>query len=408
MIIEAVEHQDATIWNTWREDAKIERPNLKGADLSNVVLQEVNLMVTDLTGVCLQNATISASFDYAVLNKANLRGACMHDCRFNETQLVEADCRECDFSSSQIVASNFSLAQLQKAAFKRCDLEDTVFDWADLSDTNFYQADLFMASLKFATLRRTNFVGANLNHAHLTGAQLTECNLRRTLFIDSDIRETTIKDCAVYGVAAWRLKRDEFTCQRNLRVSDDDEAPLFVDDIEVAQFINLMVHNPRIREVIDTISRKGVLILGRFTAERKLVLDAIRDKLRSLGFVPVLFDFEQPSQRDFEETIKILAGLSRFVIADITNPSSSPLEIHATVPDYMIPFVPLIKSNETPFSMFEGLQQKYWWVLDTLEYPSSDALTRALENMVIAPALEMEQRITETRAKSRPIRRLPE
>ena len=39
-----------------------------------------------------------------------------------------------------------------------------------------------------------------------------------------------------------------------------------------------------------------VLILGRFSAERKLVLDALRDELRKSerNYVPVVFDFEQP------------------------------------------------------------------------------------------------------------------
>jgi hypothetical protein len=32
-----------------------------------------------------------------------------------------------------------------------------------------------------------------------------------------------------------------------------------------------------------------------------------------------------------------LAGMSRFVIADIANPKSAPLELQAAVPDYMIP-----------------------------------------------------------------------
>ena len=39
----------------------------------------------------------------------------------------------------------------------------------------------------------------------------------------------------------------------------------------------------------------------------------------------------------------MLAGLSRFVIADITNPRSAPLELQATVPEYMITFVPIIE-----------------------------------------------------------------
>jgi hypothetical protein len=100
-----------------------------------------------------------------------------------------------------------------------------------------------------------------------------------------------------------------------------------VDNLEVAQFIYLLLNNEKIRDVINTIGKKGVLILGRFTEERKPVLDAIRDRLRELDFVPMLFDFERPTQRDFTETIKTLAGLSRFIIADITNPRSSPLEL---------------------------------------------------------------------------------
>jgi hypothetical protein len=112
-----------------------------------------------------------------------------------------------------------------------------------------------------------------------------------------------------------------------LIITDYREAKVCVDNIEVAQFVHLLLRNP---EVIDTVGKKGVLILGRFTAERKALLDAIRNKLRELGYVPVMFDFDRPEQRDFTETIMTLAGLSRFVIADITNPKSSPLVAGST------------------------------------------------------------------------------
>jgi len=46
----------------------------------------------------------------------------------------------------------------------------------------------------------------------------------------------------------------------------------------------------------------------------------------------MMFDFERSKERDFTETIRILAGLSRFIIADITNPKSSPLELQVTMP----------------------------------------------------------------------------
>src|SRR4030095_7390523 len=103
-----------------------------------------------------------------------------------------------------------------------------------------------------------------------------------------------------------------------------------------------------------TIGKKGVLILGRFSdIERKSVLDAIRTELRRQGYIPMVFDFERPTDRDFTETIMTLAGLCCFIIADITKPRSAPLELQATVPSYMTPFIPIIREGEEPFAMFK-------------------------------------------------------
>src|SRR5262249_20430287 len=51
---------------------------------------------------------------------------------------------------------------------------------------------------------------------------------------------------------------------------------------------------------------------------RKAVLDALRDELRHRNYLPILFDFEKPSNRDITETVSTLAHLARFVIADIS------------------------------------------------------------------------------------------
>src|SRR2546421_693848 len=85
-----------------------------------------------------------------------------------------------------------------------------------------------------------------------------------------------------------------------------------------AELIYMLLNNAEIRNVIDTITSKVVLILGRFTPERKFVLDAIRDVLRQHNYLPILFDFEKPSSRDFTETVRTLAHMSRFILADIT------------------------------------------------------------------------------------------
>jgi hypothetical protein len=49
-------------------------------------------------------------------------------------------------------------------------------------------------------------------------------------------------------------------------------------------------------------------------------------------YLPIVFNFDKPETKDFTETVRLLAGLSKFVIADITNPKSSPLELQATIP----------------------------------------------------------------------------
>jgi hypothetical protein len=104
------------------------------------------------------------------------------------------------------------------------------------------------------------------------------------------------------------------------------------------------------------------LILGRFT-ERKELLDSIATKLRELNYLPIIFDFDRPTDHDLTETVKVLAGLARFVIADITNPRSVPLELQATVPDYMVPFVTILLRGQSAFGMFDDLPRKYHWAL---------------------------------------------
>jgi Pentapeptide repeats (8 copies) len=231
----------------------------------------------------------------------------------------------------------------------------------------FPQTDLTEADLRNAFLRQANLTFVHLPRARLTGASLYMARLKRTdlshaTLVGADLRgallegtklsHADISGARIYGISVWDVKTAGLT-QENLIITSPTQPEISVDSIEMAQFVYLLLKNRNLRQVIDTISQKGVLILGRFTKERKAVLDAVRSKLRSLGFVPMMFDFERPTHRDFTESIKVLAGLSRFIIADITNPRSSPLELQATMPDYMIPFVPIIQEGEEPLPCSE-------------------------------------------------------
>jgi hypothetical protein len=67
----------------------------------------------------------------------------------------------------------------------------------------------------------------------------------------------------------------------------------------------LLLNNKEVRDVIDTIAKKAVLILGRFTPERKAVLDALRETLRIDGYLPILFDLDKPASRDIQVCCKL-------------------------------------------------------------------------------------------------------
>jgi Pentapeptide repeats (8 copies) len=279
---------------------------------------------------------------------------------------------------------------LEPVAYKDPDIRP------DLSDANLIGANLMGAMLIRASLIGTNLSGANLigailneadlSVANLIGANLGGADLRAAILIDTDFSGADLTGCRIHGVSAWGLKL-EGAEQQNLIITRTDEPAITVDNIEVAQFIYLLLHNEKIRDAIDTIGKKGVLLLGRFTEGRMVILERLREKLRDLGFVPMVFNFDKPETKDFTDTVRLLANLSHFVIVDITNPRSAPLELQATVPDYMVPFVPILQQGEQPFSMFVDLQNKYDWVLKpVISYPSVERLIEVLEDEVVRPA----------------------
>ena len=190
---------------------------------------------------------------------------------------------------------------------------------------------------------------------------------------------------------------DGETRQNELRITPFDQTSITVDNLEVAQFIYLLLRNEKIRQVIDTITSRVVLILGRFTEQRKAVLDAIRAELRRRNFTPILFDFIPPASKDVTGTVETLARMARFIIADLTDPSSIPHELATIVPLLRTtPILPLRLKGSTGYSMFNDLQCSYTWVLNTHEYDDGPSLISELPE-VIVPADELAEKFRRAR-----------
>ena len=395
--------------NYHKEEANLSGADLSGMDLSNANLGGANLGganlsgtllgSTDLSGADLRGANLNGvkNLSKADLRKANLGNADLRGMDLSKADLSggNADLRGMDLSGANLSGASLPGARLNAANLREANLRGTnlrraILIRADLSEANLSGASLGQANLSNADLRVAHLIGARLNGANLREANLGEANLSGAelsgaMLLDTDLAGADLTGCRIYGVSAWGLKLDGATQQKNLIITPDNEPEITVDNIEVAQFIYLMLHNEKIRDVIDTIGKKAVLILGRFTNERKAVLDALREELRKRNYLPILFDFAVPATRDITETVSLLARMARFIVADLTDPSSIPKELEAIVPQLAVPVQPLLEGASRPYAMFKDYW-KYDWVLPVYRYEGLGPLLATLADKVIAPA----------------------
>jgi uncharacterized protein YjbI with pentapeptide repeats len=360
-------------WNAWRGEKNpdfvpdLSAAYLRGMDLRGADLSEANLRGADLSGAILTEAHLSrAHLGGADLAQANLRGADLDEANLHEATLGGAD-----LSGAGLYRANLSQAFLWRA---------------NLSGANLHEATLSEANLHEANLSGANLGGAYLFHANLHEANLTRANLWGATLIDTDFTDADLTGCRIFGISAWRLKL-EGAKQNNLVITPMYEPEIMVDDLEVAQFIYLLLNREKIRNVIDTVTRRGVLILGRFEGGGLALLQAIAAWLRrpeNGGYLPLLFDFPRPESKTYTDTIKTLVGLARFVIVDLSGPSV-PQEITATVDLYEIPFVPIIERERKEWSMFRDFLVKER-VLEPVRFIDQDHLLEVLAKEAIAPA----------------------
>lgn len=337
-----------SLWNRWRQRSQV-RPDLRGAPLGGIDAGSL-----DLRRARLQEASFgNARLEFAQLEFADLRGAWLQGCFADSVRLRGADLR-------------------------RANLRFGLFTDADLR-----QADLRGAHLIGTMLSRANVQGAKLGGALVWG--VSTWDLEGEPAPHGSLQVLT-------GVHPWDYEG----------TGEDPSAKAPVRNLEVAHFISLLATTPKVGRLIDAAAERLVLLLGRFRGKERKVLKALRERLPELGYVPLVFDFPELENRDVIETVAILAGLSKFVIANLSRPKSTPLESQLVIPSIAVPFVPIIRATEQPFSMFTSLQRKYSWVLPTVQYRDEAHLLKLLPTRIVDPAARMARSLR--RAKHPPAR----
>jgi excinuclease UvrABC ATPase subunit len=226
-------------------------------------------------------------------------------------------------------------------------------------------------------LYQTKFEQNDCSNVLFTKANLTSASL-----ININVEGAYFRSARIFGLSAWEIKGTPGD-QSNLIITEEGTPVITVDDLQVAQFIYLLLNNSNVKNVIDTITSKAVLILGRFTEERKTILDAIFKELREQGYLPILFDFSGPQNRNRTETVSTLAHLAKFVIADITDAKSIPQELQAIVPHLpSVPVQPIILASQSEYGMYEHFTD-YQWVLPTFHYKDVDEAVMSISKILL-------------------------
>lgn len=295
--------------------------------------------------------------------------------------------------SARLDGRDLSGFDLHDAYLRRAHLKGAHLDGCKLREANLSGADLEGASLVKAEM-----AGANLRAAKMQGADLTEADLKSAILVSTDLSHARLNGAQVYGIAAWEVTLDG-TEQRDLLVTRPDQPRITTDDLEVAQFIYVLLNHQKLRDVFNTTTQRGVLILGRFGGGGLDVLRAVADCLRQHSLVPIIFDFERPRQRNYTETVITLAGLCSFIIVDLSGPSV-PQELQAIVAATLrMPLVPIVEEGCKPAAMLADFQELDYFLGPPLRFANIPALVAQIPERAIAPAQAwLEQRRNKLKA----------
>ena len=310
-------------------------------------------------------------------------------------ELAETSIQAYDFSGADLSKIDFYHGHAAAAKFKNADLSNSEFTGATFFAANFQGANLEDADVSHANLQYADFTDANLRgdcfhgaylgNVNFSGADLSNCNLEMSSFNETNIENSTIINCKIFGISVWELHGFPKKLS-DLIITRENESTITVDSLQIPQFLYLLLNNKNLRDIINTTSSKVVLILGRFSPERKKILYSVKERLRQLNYIPIMFDFDKPVDRNLTETVTLIAKLSHFVIADLTEPSSIPQELQAIIPDNPSLIIQPIfekKNQERYYSMFDDFLKSYsHCVLPIFEY-SDESNLLSLTNKIV-------------------------
>lgn len=352
---------------------------LKGFPYVEEVENGKDLRFIDIGRTSLEGA----DFHSADLNGANLEGAYLKKTDLNMANLMDANMNEVNLEKAYLWGATFLNTNLMKANLKKAQLTRAILIKANLTEANLEGANLSGAELGAANLEKSNLCNTNLVYCSLNNVNL---------------HGASMINCSIYGISAWDIITDDETIMKGLVINKD---PLItVDDIEIAQFIHLILNNKKISNIITSMRTKCVLILGSFDDDSMPVLNKLTEILPEYNLVPIIFYFKAPKEHSLMETVRTMALLSKFVIVDLSKRSGQLYEIANLVNNIKVPYVTIAVEGTKVSGILEDLHDYYWYKKEYFPYPEkgwNEKLPVLVKDEIIHWADEINNKLLENK-----------
>ena len=192
--------------------------DLRGCDLSGMMLEGVDLSNANLSGANLDNANLfCAILEGAIFDNASLRNAYIEGAEAQGASFINADLRGVDLyfatvTDANLTGANFTETWMNSIDFERSNLQDAIFAGSVIRSVDLKDTDLRGADLSFTRLHSSRMHNADLRGANLLGAELlSENTLTGVIWGD-----TTCSD----GSNSDDDDGDNFSCEGNFIVNE--------------------------------------------------------------------------------------------------------------------------------------------------------------------------------------------
>lgn len=372
-------------WNRWRVKHPEVHPDLSG-----------------FSARALHDSILGLNLEGANFTNADLRSADLYRCWLVNADFSGADLRGAVLGEVTAGGASFRRAKLRAAVMMKGVFSGADFRGADFvtlppevgidssSPAGFWwtkPALLNGASMENCNLRGAKLCGSRLDRVDLTEAKLTRADLREATLefvqmVRTDVAGADFHGCSITGLTAFDLRGRPLD-ETQLRIATARGEPVVVDFLEAAQFVPLL-SSERLGHALDCIAPKVVLILGRFSRDRKPVLDALRAALTARGWVALVFDF--PAPKGITQTFKVLASLVGWVIADVTEATEVRREItHFAEQHRAVPIRPILQGRRAEWFGLDELRDEGANVAATFRYRDTPHLLASLDEALVKP-----------------------